>query len=256
MASNLTELTGWLDRVDWPRATCPECGVGSVGFENATHNADRASQAILDLHHVGQGPPDELVGTFVGTLRCDNFKCRRALSMGGDWQLVINEGDPALGQFGDIYRLRYVNPALPIISVPESTPEAIKNAIENASVVLWISPSAAANQLRQSVEELLTARRVKKTTINKNGKRVHLSLHDRIAAFSRTSPEIAEALEAVKWIGNDGSHDNTLTVEDVLQGAEILDLAIKALYDKSDARLRAKARAINKAKGLRKRRAN
>lgn len=170
--------------------------------------------------------------------------------MAGDWQCVVNDGDPTLGTFGDIYRVRYVNPPLMILIVPTGTPKPVEDAVESASVILWLSPSAAANRLRHAVEELLTARKVKKTTIGKNGKRVKLTLHDRIVAFSKTHSDVADALEAVKWIGNGGSHDSDLTVPDVLTGAEILDLAIKALYDKSDAALKAKVKAINKAKGL------
>lgn len=205
---------------------------------------------MLDLQSKGMGPPDELEGTFDGSLSCDNPLCRQRLSMAGDWQCVFNDGDPSLGTFGDIYRVRYVNPALRILVVPASTPEPVKAAIVSASEVLWLSPSAAANRLRHAAEELLTAKKVRKTTKSKSGKRVRLNLHDRIVAFHMTHPDVADALEAVKWIGNGGSHDSDLTVPDVLTGAEILDLAIKALYDKSDAALKAKVKAINKAKGL------
>lgn len=175
--------------------------------------------------------------------------------MAGDWQCVFNEGDPSLSTFGDIYRVRYVNPPLKILIVPAGTPKAVKEAIESASVILWLSPSASANRLRHAVEELLTAKKVKKTTISSSGKRVKIKLHDRIVAFSKTHPDVADALEAVKWIGNGGSHDSDLTVPDVLTGADILDLAIKALYDKSDAALKAKVKAINKARGLPKKKA-
>jgi hypothetical protein len=61
---------------------------------------------------------------------------------------------------------------------------------------------------------------------------------------------VADALEAVKWIGNGGSHDDKLTATDVLDGAEILELAVKALYDRTEAELMSKVRSINKRRGL------
>ena len=86
---------------------------------------------------------------------------------------------------------------------------------------------------------------------------MRLDLHSRIVEFSKTNTDVGDTLLAVKWIGNDGSHDSALELEDVLLGAEILDAAITALYDKSADDLKAKVRAINRRKGLpRKQRPN
>lgn len=69
-------------------------------------------------------------------------------------------------------------------------------------------------------------------------------------AYSQAQPELGAAPLAVKWIGNNGSHDSDLGVKDVLLGAEILDLVITALYDNRTDHLYAKVKAINKAKKL------
>lgn len=249
MIGDLGRLDGWVDEKHWPRMRCPVCEHGSVGFNKATHHLDRESEEIVELANRNQGPPDELSGTFEGTLECDDKSCGQLLSVAGDWGLWFNEGDPADGQFGEVFRVRYVNPPLKILHVPEKIPVKVKVAIDSASAVLWLSPAAAANRLRQAVEELLTAQRVRKTMINKYKKRVSLKLHARIDLYSKINKDVGDALLAVKWIGNDGSHDSTLHVKDVLLGAEILDVAITALYDKSADHLKAKVKAINKRAG-------
>lgn len=59
---------------------------------------------------------------------------------------------------------------------------------------------------------------------------------------------------AVKWIGNEGSHQDVLTTSDVLDGAEILEHVIVALYGTGNAAMRAKISAINDAGGIAKNR--
>lgn len=250
MIGDLSRLDGWVDELHWPRVKCPVCANGSVGFDKATHHLDQESEETVDLAHRNLGPPDELSGTFEGTLKCDSKACGQVLSMAGDWQLVYDEGDISYNIFGEVFRVRYVNPPLKILHLPDKIPTKVKVAIDSASEVLWLSPAAAANRLRQAVDELLTAKKVKRTTINTRRKRVDLNLHKRIVMYSNTNKEVGDALLAVKFIGNDGSHDSTLTVTDVLLGAEILDVAITALYDKTAEALKAKVKAIIKKGGL------
>jgi len=54
----------------------------------------------------------------------------------------------------------------------------------------------------------------------------------------------------VKWIGNAGTHESGLTVDDVVKGAKFLELALRRLYDTSEAELIATARDINRRRGL------
>lgn len=160
--------------------------------------------------------------------------------MAGDWQLVFNEGDPALGQFGSIFQLRYVNPVLPLFDIPPATPTKIRDCILSASEIIWVSPSSAANRLRFAVEEVLTAEKVPPLK----------NTHARIEIYSKYKAELADALMAVKWIGNLGSHDDVLTTQDVFDGVEILSHVVTALYGTEADALAARIKAINDAKGV------
>ena len=62
------------------------------------------------------------------------------------------------------------------------------------------------------------------------------------------SPGNAEMLLAVKWIGNDGSHDADLTVDDVVEAAEMVEHVLKQIFDESKP-LKTRAQAINRSKG-------
>lgn len=251
MTKKLHALATWVGERDWPRVPCPDCENGSVGFEKAAKYKDQLSIELLDRVHRNLDGPDELSGTFTGTLRCDHSHCRRQLVMAGDWMYAIDfDDEEGRARFRDMYRVRYVNPALRVIRPPERTPATVKAAIDAASDVLWLNPNAAANQLRQAVEELLTARRVNKVEITAKGKRHRLTTHGRITAYRSRRADVADTLEAVKWIGNNGSHESSLSVKDVLDGAAFLDLALRLLYDRNDAKLLADAKAVNKRRGL------
>ena len=76
-----------------------------------------------------------------------------------------------------------------------------------------------------------------------------MNTHDRIEALQTKEPEVAATLEAVKWIGNACSHTQTLSIQDVLEGAALLERALRQIYDTSDEELARLAKQINKRRG-------
>ena len=148
------------------------------------------------------------------------------------------------------YLLRYSIPVIPIIIPPPGTPESVKEAINSASELIWIDPGAAGNRLRYAVELLLTDRKVSRFTIDKDRKRVSIKTHDRIVSFKKSQPEAGEALEAVKWIGNAGSHEGSLTVHDVLDASGVLDHALWLVYGKDSQTLQRHIKSVIKARGV------
>jgi hypothetical protein len=56
-------------------------------------------------------------------------------------------------------------------------------------------------------------------------------------------------LMAVKFIGNAGSHESSLTINQVLEGAEMLGLALTLLYDPTQPDLMRRVRAVNRKHG-------
>lgn len=194
-----------------------------------------------------------LEGHFHGVLKCGFAQCGEHVTVAGDFSVDYDAAEDGHTIEFEYFRLRFATPALILIKPPPGTPPAVIAAIRSASSVLWTDPNAAANRLRVATEELLTAQRVKLTTTNKQGKREPLKTHARIVAFQERQPKAGDALLAVKWIGNDGSHDSELSISDVLKGANMLSYALRILYDKTDAEIERAVQKVNARKGLPKR---
>lgn len=209
-------------------------------------------KSLREMHemHEQWGPSwiGEEDGIFSALLICGSSQCRQPVAVGGVQTYRINEGDAEHGQFVEFFQAKTFYPPLVLLDPPARVPAPVVEAIDKASGVLWLSAGAAGNLLRQAVEALLTAKRVRKTS-PKNGRR--LDLHQRLDEYKKRDPEMADVLMAVKWIGNVGSHKDALSIDDVLLGAEILGLALHNLYDKRDAELLRSARRIVKSKGKR-----
>jgi hypothetical protein len=254
VAKKLSDLAGWVTRANWPRVLCPECLVGTVALDKADEIMDLRSVESVRLARAGEGPQEELTGTFTGTLLCDNSDCSSRLAVAGDWgyfydfDIFDGYGQPTLV---DSYRVKYVNPALPMIRLPARAPAAVKASVSSAAAVFFLNPNAAAGRLRHAVEALMDAQRVPKTALSsKTGKRVRKELHARIEQFRSTQPDIADVLLAVKWIGNEGAHGEEMSVRDVEMCGLPLEAALAALYGRDDDELRRLVRAINRHKGL------
>lgn len=235
----------------WPRIPCPHCldgglAVASILTAEAADSARSASNENWD--------PTWISGSFHGTLKCSIGDCSGLVAVVGNYRVKekLNSKGLWFGEFEEVGKLSFSEPALPIMIVPEGTPGAVIDAIKQAATVLWADPPSAANRLRSAVEVLLTAKRVRLCSTNRKGKRVRLHLHGRIEQFKKVNAEAGEALEAVKWIGNSGSHDHTLEVQDVLDGAEILQHALELVYDSRRTRIARSIRAVNKSKGRRR----
>jgi hypothetical protein len=187
--------------------------------------------------------PDWLIGGFHGVLVCTRPQCEERVIVAGEYHTDVSD-DPN-EQYTDYYRLRFAWPAIPLMIPPAATPQAVLDRLEEASRVVWADPGSAANALRRCVEAVLDHQKVKKTATKRSGGRHTLSTHDRIVDFKAKDKLAAQSLEAVKWVGNQGSHSgDVMTVSNVLESAEYLDHALRRLYDKTDEVIARKAAAV------------
>ena len=252
MPDDVRKLGGWLLQGDWPAVSCPNCGLGFVAVDHISTINSAASDRVRDDP---DWEPEWLFGHFHGTLRCSRSACYEPIIVSGAYRVepIIEEGGRFYNEYGSYLRLRYAIPALPIMSVPPATPKVVQDAVVAASRIVWTDPSGAGNRLRVAIEDLLTEYGMRRF-INTKGKRKRLSTHDRIQEFKKYESLAGETLEAVKWIGNQATHGQELSVDDVLDGAGLLEYALKLLYDTSDDEVAKLVRKINKSKGLPRRR--
>jgi hypothetical protein len=246
MAESIEALDRWVRGDKWPHVECPVCAVGALVPSFLKHTPSAASMAIYDA----SGDAERIVGQFHGVLDCTFPQCGEHVTVAGDLEVSYDVTDEGRTKEFEFFRLRYAAPALTLIKPPPGAPDKIVAAIRSASSVLWVDPNAAANRLRVATDELLTAQKVRRTTINKAGKREPLRTHARIETFRKTRQKAGDALLAVKWIGNVGSHDSELSTSDVLNGASMLGYALRLLYDKTDVEIEREVRKVNARKGL------
>lgn len=233
----------------WPRLPCPVCRTGRLQFSSSSHILDTNSEDVLRAYHANLDGPDELSGHFTGTLTCGDESCDGKTVMAGEYSLSYSEekdtdwtsGSPR-PEFTAYFLVRFLAPAPVLIEVPQATPAVIHESILEAGRVFWASPASAANLFRQAVERVLDEEGVP----SKTAKGGFLPTQKRIDEYAKTNPDLADLLEATKWIGNDGSHDLQLTAKEVLTGAEYLERVLGDLY--GTPALLARAKALNSTK--------
>ena len=245
MADDLRAFDGWF--YAWPSAPCPVCKLGDLHPNN--ESIKNVTTTDYDRNKDDEAwEPDWEYGFFHGILYCARPACAEKVIVSGEYRVVESQTEAWV--YYDQFRLRYAIPALPLAVAPPDTPKAIVDEIERASRIVWADPAGAANALRRAVEALLDYQHIKKTKMSQS-KRRYMSAHERINIFKAKEPKAAASMEAVKWLGNAGSHDSAvLTSTHCVESAEYLNHALKLLYDKSDIELSKRVKVINKAKGL------
>lgn len=147
----------------------------------------------------------------------------------------------------------YFMPTIHLFKIHPKCPSEVTEKIIKSFSLFWNDMDSCVNKLRQSVELLMDSQRINKTAASPNGNRStrKLTLHNRIDLFKKKNQKVGELLEAIKWIGNKGSHaDKQLWVNEVIAAYEILEHALNELYE-PPARdvIHEMAKRINKRKG-------
>jgi hypothetical protein len=93
--------------------------------------------------------------------------------------------------------------------------------------------------------------RIQRGRRTKAKKLERLSLHERIEIFQKVQPAVGDALLALKWIGNTGSHPGDLSAKDLLDAFDILSHALDEVIGKRTKQIQQLVTEINRHKGPR-----
>lgn len=266
---DLRTLAGSFPESRWPFISCPVCKRGGIHPTKPGSITFQESRESLSCHDHPDWEPTYIDGHFSGVLTCERSACRDFVHVIGEYKVIDRVHEPGepygphqwnTNDFENSMRIKFFEPSLLLIDPDRKSPEQVISLVNSASVILWSDPASAANRVRTAVEELLNRQRVRKIVKDGNGKIIRrYSAHQRIQLLKdKGQPKFRDAadlLMAVKWIGNDGSHSDKLTVPDVLDGVELMNEALDVIYDTRALDLRRKAALINKGKGLPKTRA-
>jgi hypothetical protein len=186
---------------------------------------------------------------FVSLLVCNNEKCKEPITVSGTGFYERIQTSATETEHVEFFRPTHVNPSPALIPISPKYPKKVVSELEKSFISSWQDYSASGNHIRAAVERLLDHLKQPKTQRNNSGKQQRIVLHKRITELAKRKKDVGEALLAVKWLGNAGSHTDELTQNDVYDALDILDSVLEELFVQQKTKVKKLVAAINKRKG-------
>lgn len=234
---DLNKLLGSFTLSNIPRWTCPSCARGILRVIEDTL-VQREGKTSDEGRREEWYDADHAALTYSCMLRCTN--CGVGVSNIGSGKVReehIAGPEGYESEYINHYEPLYFFPHLQLIDIPEDTPEAVKNILNDSFGLFFSSKHSAVNLLRSALEALLTDLGV---TI-KDNEALHCRI-DRLTGYNN----IKSLLIAAKWVGNAGSHcDPDMKDEDAISAFQFMELILKETYCDKKNEIYAKAQRIN-----------
>lgn len=227
----------------WP---CPMCGANSLSCSE--EQFAKQYKAPIDTNQP-KFSPDYIEYVFSMKLECRIPSCGcRAVCVGtGDVsQEYLHDGSGDWDWF-DNFEVKFFEPPLRLFLPPKETPNSVTKALETSFSSFFSSPSTSLSTLRSALEVLLGEMGV--TSVDANGN--FLSLARRINSLPESYRKIVEPANAIRWLGNDGTHSGIQVLRtDVIDGYNIFEHILVELYPEQNASIEALVERINTAKDV------
>jgi len=217
---------------------CSSCGDGVLAFKDGEFQSQETIESLSEHAHEEWEP--EWVSTFFsGTLKCQN--CSEHYFVSGTGSVEYEWDDNGHITAYEVYYPKFFIPAIHIFKIPLSTPKKISKIIETSFSLAWIDYSSAGNKLRIALELIVS------DLVPNSDK----TLGNKIKDISDDMSEIRDMIKAIKWLGNQGSHEAVLEEYDLAFAFKITKKVLDKLYpDKDDSeQLMAQVHLVNEAKG-------
>lgn len=208
----------------WP---CPGCPKGTLKLrrETLTFYQTTGSRSTDDE---GNFDPYAITYAFSALLECRN--CRFNIACSGEGIEKIFDYQDEEGFLNYYYEPafypRYFSRPMPILRLKFSVPAGVKDRLLKSFLLIFADSGAAANYARQCSEEILSDRGIPRET--KSGG--YMSLEKRIKIFEDSDAANASRISALRWIGNFGSHPETVKLNDVFNAYDILEILLEDIY--------------------------
>lgn len=238
-----------------PPWQCPKCGAGNLALVPKSFIKEEAAWSKRAHSHEAW-EPEWIHYVYSCMLKCANAACAEVVVSVGtgaeDWEGGYGaDGLPEQVWF-TLFHPKYFVPHLTIIEIPEATPRNVSDELNHSFDLFFANPASAANHVRIALEHIMTDLKVKRFG-TKKGRRYQLTLHSRVQLLPSKYDHLKGLCLAVKWLGNAGSHSNhEVTIDDVMDAYEIMEVVLSDLYDSKD--IEKLAKQVNKKKGPRRKR--
>lgn len=231
-----------------PAYPCPECGHGKLALRKSSYQT-REGEHSKRWKYENQ-TEDEFEGErFIGFLVCNEEECGEIVAISGCVVTEQIEGPNGSARLVSAVEPMSMYPAPHIIHVSPRLNREMRRSLIKSFGLYWADKSSCANAIRITVERLLDSFKIAKTTVNQKGKRVPLALASRIDKFEAKITGHKAALNALRSIGNVGSHDSETTEEEVLTAYMVLEKVLSELIDKESVQFDKLTKSIVKSKG-------
>jgi hypothetical protein len=234
---------------DW---ICPTCGKGILRIKRDSFFQDEVSNS-RDAHSHEAWEPEWIQYVYTCLLICSNERCKEVVANTGtgsvDWEIAEDENGEQEQVYVDFFLPKHFEPHLQLFKVPNKCPDTVAKPLDESFKLFFSSPSAAANNVRIAIEELLSELKIKRFTIS-NGKRRFINLHQRIELLPPKYAQFKEMILAIKWLGNAGSHGHgEVTKDDVMDAYELTAHILEEIYESKVTKLKTLAKKVNQKKG-------
>ncbi len=228
----------------WP---CPKCGINTLSCPKEQFTA-KDKMPVDTSEECFE--PDWIEYVFTMHLKCLNPKCGCqvvCIGSGNVSQEYTGDNDGSW-EWVDYYQVKCFEPPLQIFTPPTDTPHWVREALTTSFSTFFSSPSLSLSSLRSALEVLLDEMDI--SSVGEKGN--YLSLEKRIRLLPEENRGILEPANAIRWLGNDGTHAGGFRVRkgDVLDGYRIFEHILIELYPEKNASVEALVARINEKKGI------
>lgn len=237
-----------------PNWICPTCHSSVLQLDKDKFLSENDSSTEQNKHEDWFEPAGMAKLIYTTLLKCTNPRCLEIVSCSGtgfvEQEYYTNRDGQPDWQYMDYFKPKFFYPPLHFFHVPEDTPEDVTEAILQSFSLFFTNKSSSANQIRISLECLLTHLIIKRYVIRR-GKQHRLTLHERINLLPSKYQHVKELCFAIKWLGNSGSHcGEELTSDNVFDGYDLLSVLLEELYHNKQEHAKKLAKKINTRKGV------
>lgn len=235
-------------KIEWP---CPHCSGRKLILKKDNLMSEETAESMKYRQENDDWDIEWVNLVFCGKLICEN--CNETVFFTGKGS---PEGggvfDESTGDFEYQYENRFTptffEPCIKVFDIPSKCPDQLKKEIESSFKLFWCDLPSCANKIRIALEVLMDEFKVKK--FERTGRRKVIPLHQRIENFKNN--EVKDTLLAIKWIGNIGSHYDSIETVDILDAYRLLEFALNKIFNDETKEIEKIAKEINKRKGTRK----
>jgi Domain of unknown function (DUF4145) len=221
-----------------PAFPCPKCDRGNLVLIHDSLQTQESEWMSEERNAIGLDHDEASAYQFIAFLRCVVPQCGQIVSMHGDVKLQRSRYEEFGEEFERILLPTGMSPTPALVTIPPGTPGSVSNELRVAFQLFWVDFGACANRLRISVERILDEFGIARGR-----------LFERIEVFQKTDPEHAATFDALRHVGNLGSHDGDVSREAMLDAFEIYQDALAQLFSRRKVRIDDLKQKLIAAKG-------